>query len=159
ALGDRRDSGNPGGDLEGVAVRGQEGIEADADGGSAMILECKDLDRALHTPELMPDMRAHAAQCAECSRQLHLWSEISRVEPAVHEDWDSTYLWQRIQAKRAGEAPRRRVLWPRWVLAAAAMVALAIAIVRPWSPSRAATRELLTDNALAEVQRAESAYA
>ncbi len=25
-----------------------------------MILECGDLERALRTPELMPDMRAHA---------------------------------------------------------------------------------------------------
>jgi hypothetical protein len=53
-----------------------------------MILQCGDLERALRTPELMPDMRAHAEECAGCAGQLHLWSEISRLAP-VHEEWES----------------------------------------------------------------------
>ena len=28
-----------------------------------MIFQCSDLERALRTPDLMPEMRAHAAQC------------------------------------------------------------------------------------------------
>ena len=57
-----------------------------------MILECGDLERALRTPELMPDMRAHAGQCAACSEQLYLWSEISRLAPGLHEEWESPFL-------------------------------------------------------------------
>jgi hypothetical protein len=124
-----------------------------------MILECKDLDRALRTPELMPDMRAHAAQCAECSRQLHLWSEISRAAPELHEEWESPYLWQRIRAGLGDEAPRPRALWPRWALAGVALAALALALIRPWNPRAPEDRALLTEAALAQVQRAEGVYA
>ena len=73
-----------------------------------MILECGDLERALRTPELMPDMRAHAEQCAACSEQLHLWSEISRLAPGLHEEWESPFLWSRIEANLASEPPRHR---------------------------------------------------
>ena len=69
-----------------------------------MILECKDLERALRTPELMPDMRAHAERCVDCRQQLHLWGEISRVAPQLHEEWESPFLWQRIGAN--GHSPR-----------------------------------------------------
>jgi len=44
-----------------------------------MILQCGDLERALRTPELMPDMYAHAENCPACAEELHLWNEISRV--------------------------------------------------------------------------------
>ena len=104
---DRGHSRSPGGDLEGLAVRGQEGTEAHADGDTAMILECSDLERALRTPELMPDMRAHAEQCAACREQLYLWEEISRLAPGLHEEWESPFLWSRIQANLAAEPARR----------------------------------------------------
>ena len=71
-----------------------------------MILECGDLERALRTPELMPDMRAHAEQCAACREQLYLWSEISRLAPGLHEEWESPFLWPRIQANLAAEPAR-----------------------------------------------------
>ena len=61
-----------------------------------MILQCSDLDRALRTPELMPDMRAHAEECPACAEQLHLWEEISRVAPGLRQEWESPFLWQRI---------------------------------------------------------------
>jgi len=119
-----------------------------------MILECRDLERALRTPELMPDMRVHAEQCATCREQLHLWSEISRVAPQLHEEWESPFLWQRIRATLE-EAPRPRPRWSRWALAlgAVAIAALALVSIRP------ASHELLTDGALREVQQAETAYA
>ena len=48
-----------------------------------MIFQCSDLERALRTPELMPEMRAHAAQCEACGRQLYVWTEISRLARAL----------------------------------------------------------------------------
>ena len=54
-----------------------------------MIFQCDDLERALRTPELMPDARAHAEGCEPCRRQLYLWAEISRVAPQLHEEWES----------------------------------------------------------------------
>jgi hypothetical protein len=127
-----------------------------------MILECGDLDRALRIPELMPDMRAHAGQCAACREQLYLWDEISRLAPGLHEEWESPFLWPRIQANLAAEPTHRRAPWRRWAVATAALVVLA-AVLQPWlqiwPTGKPANRELLTESALQEVQRAESAYA
>jgi hypothetical protein len=46
-------------------------------------------------------------------------------------------------------------MW-RWAMAAAAVVLLAVGLLRPW---RQQSRELLTDDALQQVQAAEAAYA
>ncbi len=124
-----------------------------------MILECGDLERALRTPELMPDMRAHAEQCAACREQLYLWSEISRLAPGLHTEWENPFLWPRIQANLAAEPARHRAPWGRWALAAVGVVVLAAALLQPWRSAKPANRELLTESALQEVQQAETAYA
>jgi len=128
-----------------------------------MILQCSDLERALRTPELMPDMRAHAETCPRCAEELHVWEEISRVAPQLQEEWESPFLWQRIQANLAAEpGPRRRVPAWRWALAfcsACAVVVMAAVMMYPGSGRSPAARELLTEKALTEVQEAESAYA
>ena len=124
-----------------------------------MILECGDLERALRTPELMPEMRAHAEQCAACREQLYLWSEISRVAPGLHKEWESPFLWSRIEANLAAEPARPQTAWWRWALAGAAVVALAVVMLRPWGSGKPVNREFLTESALQEVQQAERAYA
>jgi hypothetical protein len=128
-----------------------------------MILQCSDLERALRTPELMPDMRAHAETCVTCAEELHLWEEISRVAPQLHEDWDSPFLWPRIQANLAAEPHvKRRIPAWRWALAfaaACAVVVMAALMMYPGSGRVPGERDLLTEKALSEVQQAESAYA
>jgi len=128
-----------------------------------MILQCSDLERALRTPDLMPDMLAHAETCTKCAEELHLWNEISRVAPQLREEWESPFLGQRIQANLAAEpAQRRRVPAWRWAVAmgaACAVVAMAAMMMHPWRGGHPAQRELLTERALTEVQQAESAYA
>jgi len=124
-----------------------------------MILECKDLDRALRTPELMPDMRAHAERCPACREQLHLWNEISRIAPELHEEWESPRLWTGVRAAMAAEPPPRRLPFWHFGLAAAALAALALLMIQPWTPRGPASQELLTESALAGVERAEAAYA
>ncbi len=128
-----------------------------------MILDCADLERALRTPELMPDMRAHAETCPRCAEELHLWSEISRVAPQLREEWESPFLWSRIQANLQADRGPRRAPWWRWMLAAsgsAAVIALAaIMLFQPGRPRNpAGERALLTDRALREVQQTEAAY-
>jgi len=122
-----------------------------------MILQCSDLDRALRTPELMPEMRAHAEQCEACGRQLYLWTEISRLAPELHREWESPFLWQRIRAALAAEAPppQPKAYW-RWILAAAVVALFAVWISQPWQSGR--PRDLLTEAALQEVQQTEAAY-
>jgi len=128
-----------------------------------MIFQCGDLERALRTPELMPDARVHAEQCQQCREQLYLWKEISRLAPELHEEWESTQLWPRIRESLAAEPERRPKQRPWWVLAVAATVALAalltMPLVTPRQTPRPASPELLSDAALEEVQRAEAAYA
>jgi hypothetical protein len=121
-----------------------------------VIFQCGDLDRALQSPELMPDARAHAETCDRCREQLYLWSEISRLAPGLHREWGSPALWPRIR-RDLEAAPRRRAqpVW-KWALAAAALMLVAATLVRPWRPSAPA---LLTDDAFAQVQQAEAAYA
>ncbi len=122
-----------------------------------MIFQCSDLDRALEHPELMPDARAHAARCPQCSEQLYLWAEISRLGSQLHREWESPELWPRIEARLIPAARKRMApaTW-RWAMAAAAVVLLAVALFRPWRPQ---SRDFLTEEALDQVQRAEAAYA
>jgi hypothetical protein len=124
-----------------------------------MIFQCTDLDRALEYPELMPDARAHAEICESCRNQLYLWSEISRLAPQLHQEWESPELWSSIHGSLSAAAPRRRhaPAW-RWALAAAAVVLMAVLLGLPWRSRRSPSREFLTDNTLQEVQQAEAAY-
>jgi len=125
-----------------------------------MIFQCSDLERALRSGELMPDARAHAETCAACREQLYLWSEISRLAPELHEEWDSPLLWPRIRADLAAAAAYRKSprVW-RWALAAAALVALAAGISQPWSSRGPKSRDFLTEEAFREVEQTEAAYA
>lgn len=122
-----------------------------------MIFQCSDLDRALEHPELMRDARAHAQTCPRCSEQLYLWAEISRMAPQLHQDWESPDLWARIQSNLTPAAPRRMPapVW-RWAMAAAVVALLAGGLLRPW---REQSRDFLTEEALQQVQQAETAYA
>jgi len=125
-----------------------------------MIFQCQDLDRALATPELMPDAREHAEHCTRCAEQLFLWSEISRLAPALHEEWDSPELWPRIRAEAlALPAARRPFPVARWALAAAAVLALAAVLSQPWRSASPHPQQFLTQEALHDVQQAEAAYA
>lgn len=127
-----------------------------------MRFECRDLERALRTPELMPDAQAHAQYCEDCRRELYLWSEISKVAPGLHEEWESPELWPHIEAAirvQQRSKPRRQPWW--WMAAVAAGLVLGVALWHPWNQPQAppsSDRAFLTDQALREVELAESAY-
>jgi hypothetical protein len=124
-----------------------------------MIFQCKDLERALRSPELMPDARAHAERCEQCSRELYLWREISRLAPALHQEWESPALWPEIRTQMAAEAPRKTPpIWTRMLAAAAALVLAAVLLI-PGRRPVPVSREFLTESALRDVQQAEGAYA
>ncbi len=128
-----------------------------------MIFQCEDLERALQSPELMPDARAHADRCPRCARELYLWEQISQAAPGLHEEWESPGLWPRIRAEiradlEARPVPRPWFRWGRWALAATAVLAIALVLLRPWKTTPPG-HDFLTDDALREVQQAEAAYA
>jgi hypothetical protein len=108
--------------------------------------------------------------------------QISRVARSLHREWDTPDLWPRIAAQMRedeGSTPVRlkpdttRLRWrypssPVWRLAAAAAVLLTLGSVTwlAWPrvdttpPPRAAVDDdrLLTDEAVAEIERAEAQY-
>jgi hypothetical protein len=127
-----------------------------------MIIQCSDLERALQTPELMPDARAHAETCEKCRRELFLWGEISRIAPQLREEWESPDLWSRIRTTLAAE-PAKRTRNPKWRWAfatvAAAAVIVTVLMFHPWRSNPPQDRDFLTEDALQDVQTAEAAYA
>jgi len=124
-----------------------------------MIFQCSDLERALRSPELMPDARAHAEHCEHCREELRLWNEMSRIAPQLHQEWESPSLWPRIRADLEAAAPARMpVPFWQWCIATAALVAVAFALTLPWNSRTPQSREFLTERALHDVQQAEAAY-
>jgi hypothetical protein len=141
-----------------------------------MKFECGDLDRALSTPELMPEAREHLKQCAACRREYRVWTEISTAAKELHEEWESPDLWPRIQRALDAEPKQKPVWWKEWrtwAIAAVAIVALigaAVFVMRPWehlvAPAQggnpvaltAGNRDFLTEQALKEVETTENAY-
>jgi hypothetical protein len=124
-----------------------------------MIFQCKDLERALGSAELMRDARAHAEHCEECRYELYLWSEISRQAAALHREWDSPSLWPAIQEQLAAEPKRKSPPVWSWMLAAAAAVLMGAVLLMPARRPFPVSREFLTERALNDVQQAEAAYA
>ncbi len=141
-----------------------------------MRFECKDLERALEVPELLPDAREHARDCPVCRRELWLWSEMSNVAGGLREQWDSPGLWPRTREGLAAEIrqnpPKRGPLAgrPRWhyVLAVAATVLVVIGVgvgvygrgpaSRGNSGGLTSNGDFLTEQALQEVEQTEAAY-
>jgi hypothetical protein len=139
-----------------------------------MKFECGDLDRALSMPELMPEAREHLKQCAACRREYRVWTEISTAAKELHQEWESPELWPRIQRAIESEPKPRPVWWKEWkmwAIAAAALICVSMAIIRPWEHAQApasqpgipvalnaGNRDFLTEQALKEVERTENAY-
>ena len=100
-----------------------------------MTFDCKDLERALAVPELLPDAREHAKVCDACRRELWLWSEMSAVAPGLREEWETPDLWPKIrqtlaaQQKAAKPYGWRTLGWRGdWRMLAGIAAALAIAV-------------------------------
>jgi hypothetical protein len=129
-----------------------------------MTFDCRDLERALAAPELLPEAREHARVCAACRRELWLWSEMSNVARGLREEWESPDLWPRI---RQDLAARQKADKPRgfdWRLlagiAAAILVAVSVLILAPFRPASPARQDsdFLTEQTLKEVEQTETAY-
>jgi|HubBroStandDraft_1064217.scaffolds.fasta_scaffold01802_4 hypothetical protein len=139
-----------------------------------MTFDCKDLERALAVPELLPDAREHAKVCDACRRELWLWGEMSTVAPGLREEWETPDLWPKIrqtlvaQQKAAKRHGLRGFLGGRldWRMMAGIAAALAIAVAifivkyaRPApAPAAAQDSDFLTEQTLKEVENAEVAY-
>jgi hypothetical protein len=134
---------------------------------------CADLDAALRSEasDRLDVAAAHASQCPRCDQALRLWREISEAAPGLRRDWDSPQLWPRIErtlttAARVEPVARPPRLRPGVFLAVAAALVVAVAgtwlFLRSLEPPGATLarqeieRQLLTEDALAAVERAEA---
>jgi len=137
-----------------------------------MTFDCKDLERALAVPELLPDARKHAETCDACRRQLWLWGEISSVAPGLREEWETPDLWPGIRralaAQQKADRPRfgSRGGWRDWRLMAAIAALLVMGgAASLWKYARPAPApagpqdpDFLTEQTLKEVEQSEAAY-
>jgi len=137
---------------------------------------------ATDSVEAWAELESHAAGCAECREKLALWKEISAAAPSLRKTWSSPELFDRIRGAIAEGSPagarrapadvpddRRRRASFRWVPAAAvaALVLLSMIGLRvfregagrePFTGRPFSRDPLLNEDALQDVERAESAY-
>jgi hypothetical protein len=134
-----------------------------------MTFHCKDLERALAVPELLPDAREHAKVCEACRRELWLWGELSSVAPSLREEWETPDLWPKIRQSLAAQqkaAKSRGFDWRSWRIMAAVAATLVLGVsifmvararLAP-APSAQPDSDFLTEQTLKEVERTEAAY-
>jgi hypothetical protein len=134
-----------------------------------MTFDCKDLERALAVPELLPDAREHAKVCDVCRRELWLWNEMSAVAPGLREEWETPNLWPQIRQTLAAQQKAAKPRGLRWrsdwrmlAIAAALVTGVSISLVmhsRP-APTPAALQDsdFLTEQTFKEVEQTEAAY-
>jgi hypothetical protein len=137
---------------------------------------CADFEEALRSdaPEPGEAAAAHARECPRCAEELRAWREISEAASGLRRDWESPELWPRIQRALAAGSRNRspRLRPPSWAQPAflASAAALVVAVLGTWLFLRssqphgdplareAAARRLLTEDALADVEKAESEH-
>jgi len=134
-----------------------------------MTFDCKDLERALAIPELLPEAREHAKVCDACRRELWLWSEMSTLAPGLREQWETPELWPRIRetlaAQQKADKRQARVSRRNWYMlagvAAVMLIAVSVLLVtysRQGAAPASQDSDLLTEQALREVEKSEAAY-
>ena len=139
-------------------------------------------------PESLQALEAHASSCAACREQLRLWNEISATASSLKKSWDSPHLWPRIRQALISEIqqgavadahipseravrflPRLDTWLANWKTAIAALALVVISLSSVWVMLRTqappavpklalSPRQLLTEQALREVESAEGAY-
>jgi len=153
-----------------------------------MKIECSDREAILReqAPADMRALAEHAEHCEACARELQLWDDISAAARTLHTEWESPYLWERIrrglEAEANAGAEKHARGWHNWWgisahqwQAAAAVLLLALVTAAGiWYASGGrpaffakksnvtvtpqAQRKLLTEQAVAEADNAETAY-
>jgi hypothetical protein len=100
---------------------------------------------------------------------LQLWDDVSAAARELHHEWESPALWDRIEASLPAGQSRFRVrgaVYADWRLYASAAAVILLTVSSLWLLRRPATphpaaiagRQLLTEQALQEVQLSEAAY-
>ena len=146
-----------------------------------MSLSCRDLKRALREgeQELPEALLRHVEICPACTAQLQSWKEISATAQTMQNAWESPHLWPRISralaeasSLKAQEASSKFALWDdlrgwvsgiTWQPVGIAILLVAVCLWGTWSllsryQLSGNDRQLLTEQALREIEAAEQLY-
>lgn len=144
-----------------------------------MNIKCEDRDRVFEdgTPAEWAALEAHSANCPTCAEELEAWKALSVAAKEMRDYSDSPSLWPRIERALTEEAAGKKQRTERWgwlslgfglalgwQTAAAAALVLILTVSAVWiyvhSPKRVdhGDQSLLKSPALAEVERAQTAY-
>jgi len=117
-------------------------------------------------------LEAHAASCAECGEELRVWKSMSRAAGELRQEWETPYLWTKIErglTDQMSRKPSRLRAWlnsigpvgAQWQTAAALLVLVVVTVVASGifrtGPERY-SQGFLNNSAVSEVERAETAY-
>jgi hypothetical protein len=140
---------------------------------------CEDRDRifADGTPAEWAALEAHSANCAVCTEELRSWKALGAAAQEMRDYSDSPLLWSQIERALAAEAAAKNQRSGRWAwlsigfglslgwqTAAAATLVLILTVSAGWlylhraGPGPGGDQSLLKSPALAEVERAQTAY-
>jgi hypothetical protein len=143
-----------------------------------MNMNCGDRERifADGTAEEWHALEQHAESCAECTEEIQAWKSISFAARELHEEWPSPSLWPRIArglGERQAAKPSHVQQWLAilrwqtlsWQTASVLLLLVVLAGSGAWLLLRKPVvnpvidrQGLLKDSAVAEVDRAETAY-
>jgi hypothetical protein len=134
---------------------------------------CSDLEAALRDddPALTAAFRRHAEACSACREELALWDSLSVAAPSLRETWPTPGLVARVRSE-LGKAGRPTWQRPSAVLAGLAAAASLVVGFLLWPrepkapppgmtaalPANLEAERLISEQALAEVERAQAAY-
>jgi hypothetical protein len=140
---------------------------------------CEDRDRIFEdgTPAEWAALEAHTADCAVCADELRCWKALRAAAQEMRDYSDSPLLWSRIERTLAREAAAKTERSGRWAwlsigfgvslgwqTAAAATLVLILTVFAGWlywppvGPGPGGDQSLLKSPALADVERAQTAY-
>ena len=144
-----------------------------------MKITCEDCDRIFEggTPAEWAALEAHSTNCAACTEGLRSWKALSVAAKELRDYSDTPSLWPRIENALKQEAVAKKQRAERWSwlslgfglslgwpTAAAAALVLILTVSGVWvylhhtSPRGPGDQSLLKSPALAEVERAQTAY-
>jgi len=136
-----------------------------------MNVTCEDRERIFMdgNAEEWAALEVHAANCAECGEELQVWKSMSTAAGELRQEWESPYLWSKIERGLQGQMAEKPSLWRAWLNAlgmtafqwqTAAALALLIVVTGTvaWVNRGPQRNDDPTFIRVSEVERAEAAY-
>jgi hypothetical protein len=142
-----------------------------------MNVTCVDRERIFMegTADEWAALEVHAASCSECGEEVRVWKSISVAAGELKQDWETPYLWLKIERRLAdqmAEKPSRIRVWLNSVgmmgfhwqtIAALALLVVVTGtatwmVLRQGDSGKGTPQVFLKNKAVDDVERAEAAY-